>query len=220
MAPRSGGKDLRVRGLAVGSSQLPWAHIKDAIRLVPVKGQVSLGSDTVCSRTARNPFTPHILRPDTVAPSAAPKLVAGGEDGPASSIGGPPTVEKNAKPKTGSTGLVAPNAGGQRQHRPASRRRRTRRPSVRRSRARASAQQRNPDFFAAIVPGAKCISHDLTPILAGGFVALPAARRCAELSSGNGDGDSEPVCLGADRLQTLLGGPELRGKSFHGSHGS
>ncbi len=180
MAPRSGGKDLRIRGLAVGSSQLPWAHIKDATRLVPVKEQVGRGNDIVYSRVARNPSIPHILKPDTVAPSAVPKLVAGGEDGLTSDIGVPPTVGRSAKPRTGSTDLVAPNACGQRQPRPVSLRRRTQRPNVWCSRARASAQQRNPDFFAAIVPDAKSISLALTPTLLGGFVASPVARRYAE----------------------------------------
>ena len=206
--------------MAVGSSQLPWAHIKDATRLVPVKGQVSLGNDTVCSRAARNPFNPHIPKPDTVALSAAPRLDAGGEDGPASSIGGLTTAEQNAKLRTASTGLVGLNAHGQRQPRPALRRRRTWRPSVRGSRARASAQQQDTNFLAAIVPGAKSISHAPTPTLPGGFVALPAARPCAESSNGNGGGRSEPVTLEACRAKTPRGDPELGGKSVHWSHGS
>ncbi len=187
---------------------------------MPVKELVSLGNDTVCSRAARNPFTPHIPKPDTVALSAAPRLDAGGEDGPASSIGGLPTVGQNARLRTASTGLVGLNAYGQRQPRPALSRRRTRRPSVRSSRARASAQQPNPIFFAAIVPGAKSISHAPTPTLPGGFVALPAVGPCAESSSENGDGGSGPVTFEAGGAKTPRADPELGGKSLLRSHGS
>ncbi len=185
---------------------------------MPVKGQVSLGNDSVCSRAARNPFNPHIPKPDTVALSAAPRLDAGGEDGPASSIGGLTTAEQNAKLRTASTGLVGLNAYGQ--PRPVLRRRRTWRPSVRCSRARASAQQRDPNFFAAIVPAAKSISHAPTPTLPGGFVALPADRPCAESSNGNGGGKGGPVTFEAGSAKTPRADPELGGKSVHRSHGS
>jgi hypothetical protein len=160
-APRSGGIVLRVRGLAVGSSQLPWAHIKDAASREPVKGQVSLGSGYVCSKAARNRFVPHVPRLDTAALNAGSKPDAGGEDEQASGIDRPPTVESNARPRTGGIGPGAPNASEQRDYRTASSRRGS--PNVHPvpGCARASAQPRNPDFFAAIVPGAKSISHAL-----------------------------------------------------------
>jgi hypothetical protein len=147
--------------LAVGSSQLPWAHIKDAASREPVKGQLSLGSGCACSRVARNRFVPHVPRLDIAALSAGLKPDAGGEDEQASGIDRPPTVERNARPRTGGIGPGAPNASEQRKYRTASSRRRS--PTVYPvpGRARASAQPRNPDFFAAIVPGAKSISRVL-----------------------------------------------------------
>jgi hypothetical protein len=154
-------RNLRVRGLAVGSSQLPWAHIKVAASREPVKGHVSPGSGSVCSRAARNPFVPHLPRLDTVVPSAALQPDAGGEDEPASSIGRPSTVERNAGRRTGTTGPGVLNGSEQRQLRPAFSQRQARSAHLMSNRARASAQPRNPDFFAAIVPGAKSISHTL-----------------------------------------------------------
>ena len=139
------GAELRTPRPRLGRRKLAASlgpHHKMPQDSMPVKGLVSLGSDTVCSRAARNPFTPPIPKPDTVALSAAPRLDAGGEDGPASSIGGLPTVGQNARLRTASIGLVGLNAYGQRQPRPALSRRRTRRPSVRSSRARASASNR------------------------------------------------------------------------------
>jgi hypothetical protein len=153
--------NLRVRGLAVGSSQLPWAHIKDAASHEPVKGQLSLGSGYVCSKAARNRFVQHVPRLGTAAPGAGPKPGAGGEDEPASGTDRRSTVARNARPRTGSIGPGALNASEQRQFRPAVSQRRNRSAHPVSSRARASAQPRNPDFFAAIVPGAKSISHAL-----------------------------------------------------------
>ena len=49
MAPGSGAKDLRVRGLAVESSQLPWAHIKLAASLGLVKGTSASTKDNASS---------------------------------------------------------------------------------------------------------------------------------------------------------------------------
>jgi hypothetical protein len=99
--------------LAVGSSQLPWAHIKLAARLGPVKGRVGvgLGRDHAYSRDARRTFVPPIPKPGTVAPSAAPPLVAGDAGVPADSIGKPPTVGKDARLKVNDTGLGARSGG-------------------------------------------------------------------------------------------------------------
>jgi hypothetical protein len=154
-------RKLRIRGLAVGSSQLPWAHIKDAASRASVKGQLSLGSGCVCSRAARNRFVQHVPRLDIAVPSAGLQPNAGGEDEPASSIGRPSTVERNAGRRTGTTGSGALNASEQRQLRPAFSQRRARNAHLMSSRARASAQPRNPVFFAAIVPDVKSISHAL-----------------------------------------------------------
>jgi hypothetical protein len=153
--------NLRVRGLAVGSSQLPWAHIKDAASREHVKGQLSLGSGCACSRAARNRFIPPVPRLDTAAPSAGPQPDAGGEDEPASDIGRPSTVERNASRRTGTTGPGVLNASEQRQFRPAFCQRKARNAHLMPNRARASAQPRNLVFFAAIVPGAKITSHAL-----------------------------------------------------------
>lgn len=152
---------LRVRGLAVGSSQLPWAHIKNAASREPVKGRVSLGSGCVCSRAARSLFFPHVPKLDTAALSARPQPDAGGEGEPASGIGRPSTVERNARPRTGSIGPGALNASEQSKLGTAYRRCRTRNARPMSGRARASAQARKSDFFAAIAPGAKCISSAL-----------------------------------------------------------
>ncbi len=161
-APRSGAFNLRIRGLAVGSSQLPWAHIKDAASREPVKGQVSLGSGCACSRVARNLFIPLVPKLDTAAPITRPKPDAGGEDEPASGIGRPSTVERNARPRTASIGPDALNASKWNKFGAARRRRRTCGARLMSGRARASALPRNPDFFGAvIVPGAKSISHAL-----------------------------------------------------------
>jgi len=97
--------------LAVGSSQLPWAHIKLAARLGPVKGHVGLGRDHAYSRDARRTFVPLIPKPGTVAPSAARPLVAGDAGVPTSSIGKPPTVGKNARLNVNDTGLGARSGG-------------------------------------------------------------------------------------------------------------
>jgi hypothetical protein len=178
--------------LAVGSSQLPWAHIKLAARLGPVKGRVGvglgvgvgvgvgLGRDRAYSRDARRIFVPPIPKPDTVARSAAPPLVAGDASVPADSIGKPATVGKNAKLRAGSTGLVAPNACGQRPLRRASPRRPIRRARLWYRRARASAQRQVPIFLAATVRGAKSISRSPVAALASDFAALLAVRLCAE----------------------------------------
>jgi len=97
--------------LAVGSSQLPWAHIKLAARLGPVKGHVGLGRDHAYSRDARRNFVPPIPKPGTVARSAARPLVAGDAGVPADSIGKLPTVGKDARLKVNDTGLGARSGG-------------------------------------------------------------------------------------------------------------
>jgi len=97
--------------LAVGSSQLPWAHIKLAARLGPVKGHVGLGRHLAYSRDARRTFIPPIPKPGTVAPSAARSLVAGDVGVPTEGIGKPPTVGKNARPNVNDTGLGARSGG-------------------------------------------------------------------------------------------------------------
>jgi hypothetical protein len=154
-------RKLRIRGLAVGSSQLPWAHIKDAASRESVKRQVSLGSGSACSKAARNHFVRHGRRLDTAALNVSSKPDAGGEDEQASGIDRPPTVERNARPRTSGIGPGAPNASEQRECRTTSSRRQGPHVYPVSSRARASAQPRNPDFFAAIVPDAKSTSHAL-----------------------------------------------------------
>jgi hypothetical protein len=178
MAPRSGGKKLRVRGLAVGSSQLPWAHIKLAARLGPVKGHVGLGRDHASSRDARRPSVPPIPKPGTVARSAARPLVAGDAGVPADSIGKPPTVAKNARLNVDGTGPGVRSGSKQRQHKHHFLPRRISRAPVRRRSARASAQRQIQIFLAATVRGAKCTLRSPVAALASDSAALLAARLC------------------------------------------
>jgi hypothetical protein len=179
-APRSGGKDLRVRGLAVGSSQLPWAHINLAARLGPVKGHVGLGRDHAYSRDARRSSTLPVPKPGTVARSAGRPLVAGDAGVLAVSTGIPPTVGKDARFKVDGTGLGAKNGSKRRQPRRPSPQRRTCPSHVRCRSARASAQHRGASFFGATVRGAKCTLCSPVAALASDFAALLADRLCAE----------------------------------------
>jgi hypothetical protein len=171
-------KGLRVRGLAVGSSQLPWARIQLAANVGPVKGLVGLDSDGVCSRGARSPSDLATPKPGTVAPSAARRPVGGGGDGPAGSIGGRPMARRSARRRAGGTGVAAPSAGVRPKPRRSIPRGRTPHAAVRRRRPRVSAQRANPDFFAATVPGAKRTSRPRSGARASGFAAPPAVRRC------------------------------------------
>ena len=104
-------KGLRARGLAVGSSQLPWARIQLATSLGLVKGRVGLDRGGVCSKGVRSPFDRLIPRPGTVAPSAARRRGGGGGGRPAGSIGGRPTARRNARRRAGVTGVAAPSDG-------------------------------------------------------------------------------------------------------------
>lgn len=171
-------KGLRLRGLAVGSSQLPWAHFKFATPLVPVKGLVGLDSGGVCSRGARSPSVPPIPRPGTVVPSAARRRGGGGAGRPADSIGGQPTARRNAGTRAGGTGVAAPSGAVRHKPRPPTPQGRTRRVGARSRRARVSAQPTIPDFFAATVRGVKSTSLPRSGARASGFAARPAVRRC------------------------------------------
>jgi hypothetical protein len=169
---------LRTRGLAVGSSQLPWAHSKLAANLGPVKGLVGLDSGGVCSRGARDSSDPPILRLGTVAPSVARRHVGGGEGEPADSTGGRPTARRNAGTRAGGTAVAAPSVAARPKPRQPTPRCPIPHARVRRRGARVSAQRRNPDFFAATVRGAKRTSHPRSGVRASGFAARPAVRRC------------------------------------------
>jgi hypothetical protein len=169
---------LRVRGLAVGSSPLPWAHHQLAANPGTVKGLVGLDSDGVSSRAARSSFAPPTPKPDTVAPSAGPPLGDGGEGGPAGTIGRLPMVGKNGRLKAGGIAVAAPNVA--RPHKPRSRCRRRRNPPARApSRpARVSAQPLIPNPFAAIVPAVKSPSRRVVAARARSFAAPLAVRPC------------------------------------------
>ncbi len=175
-APRIGGKELRVRGLAVGSSQLPWAHIKLAARLGPVKGHVGLGRDHASSRDVRRSFVPPIPKPGTVARSAARPLVAGDAGVRADSIGEPPTVGKNARLNGDGTGPGVRSGSKWREQKHRFLPRRTPRAQDRRRSGRASAQRPILIFLAATVRGAKCTLRSPLAALASGSAALLADR--------------------------------------------
>ena len=149
-------KGLRARGLAVGSSPLPWAHSKLAANLGPVKGLVGLDSGGVCSRGARSPSGRPTPRPGTVAPSAARRHGGGGDGGPAGSTGRPPTARRNAGARAGGTGVAAPSGGVRPKPRRPIPRGRTPRAAVRRRR-RGSAPADESGFFCCDRPG--CEDH-------------------------------------------------------------
>ena len=207
-------RGLRVRGLAVGSSLLPWAHHQLAAIPGLVKGLVGLGSAAVCSRAVRSSFAPLIPKLDTAAPGAGPPRGAGGNNAPAGTIARPPTVGKNDRLNPDGIAAAAPNAAV------------TPRPSkgvlphpilVIRARcrpARVSAQPGNRIFSAATAQAATSRSHALTPIPLSGFAARLAVRRCGASSNGNGGGATAPVTLDAGWAPTVAEGLELRGQSF------
>jgi hypothetical protein len=169
---------LRTRGLAVGSSQLPWAHIKLVTRLVPVKGLVGLDSGGVCSKGARRSSDRPIPRPGTVVPSAVRRRGGGGEDEPAASTDERPTARRNAGTSAGDTGVAAPSVGVPPKPPQPIARDWMPRARLRKGLARASAQPTIPDFFAATVPAARSASHAPNGAPVGGFAAPAAARRC------------------------------------------
>jgi hypothetical protein len=171
-------KGLRTRGLAVGSSLLPWAHIKLAASPGPVKGLVGLDGGAVCSRGVKSPSDRPTPRPGTVVPSAARRRGGGGEGRPAVSTGGPPTAKRNARRRAGGTDVAAPSGGVRPTPKPPIPQGRTRRAGARYSRARVSAQPTIPDFFAATGRGVKSTSHPRSGARASGFAAPPAVRRC------------------------------------------
>ncbi len=103
-------KGLRIRGVAGGSSQLPWGPYQRAASLVPVKGLAGLVADRVCSKDARNHFDPPSLRLDTVALSAGRQLGDGGAGEPVSSTARPTMAASNARLKAGSTDVGAASA--------------------------------------------------------------------------------------------------------------
>jgi hypothetical protein len=169
---------LRTRGLAVGSSQLPWAHIKLVVHLVLVKGLVGLGSGGVCSRGARSSSDRPIPRPGIVAPSAVRQRGVGGEDGPAASTDERPTARRNAGTSAGDTGVAAPSVGVPPKPPQPIMGNRMSRASLRTWDARVSAQPTIPDFSAAIVPAARSISRAPNEVPVSGFAAPAAVRLC------------------------------------------
>jgi hypothetical protein len=171
-------KGLRTRGLAVGSSQLPWAHIKLVTRLEPVKGLAGLDSGGACSRDARSSSDRAIPRPDTVAPRAVRRRAAGGGGKPADSIARPPTAERNAGTRAGDTGVAAPADAARAKPGLPTPRSRTPRVPVRMKCARVSAQRTIPDFFAATVLVARSTSHAPDGARVSGSAARLAVRRC------------------------------------------
>ena len=177
--------------------------------MAPVKGLVGLARDVVCSRDARGSFDPPTPKPDTVAPSAEPRLGDGGDDEPAGSIGRLPRVGKNVRPRASGIAVAVPSVVRQQPPTPRKRspRRRTRRARVRLRGARVSAQPTAPIFFAAIVPAAKSTSRRPDAAPASGFAAPPAVRRCAGSSSGNDAGGSAAVRRGERRRAPPSCGP-------------
>jgi hypothetical protein len=212
-------RGLRARGLAVGSSPLPWAHHQLAANPGPVKGLVGLGSAAVCSRDARSPFAPPTPKPDIAAPNAGPPRGAGGADAPAGTIARPPTVGKSGRLNPGGIVAAAPNAAGPPRPRKGPLRHRILAARARPTPARVSAQPGIPHFSAAIVRAAESCSHPLTPIPLSDSAARRAVRPCAASSNGSGGGANAPVQRAAGRAPTPPGGPELRGKSFPHRHG-
>jgi len=169
---------LRTRGLAVGSSLLPWAPIKLAANPRPVKGLIGLDGGGVCSRGARSSSDPPIPRPGTAAPSAALRRGGGGAGRPAVSTDGPATARRNAGTRAGGTGVAAPSANVRPKPRRPIPRDRTPRADVSRRRPRVSAQRANPDFWAATVRGVTSTSRPRSGARVSGSVARLAVRRC------------------------------------------
>ena len=173
-------KGLRVRGLAVGSSPLPWAHFKLAADRESVKGLVGLDGGGVCSRGVKRRFDRPTPRPGTVVPSAEPRRGGGGEGRPAVSIDGRPTARRNARRRAGDTAVAAPSDCVRPKPRPSILQGQTRRAGARSRRARVSAQPTIPDFLAVTVRDVKCVSCPRSEARASGFAAPPAVRRCGE----------------------------------------
>jgi hypothetical protein len=211
-------RGLRVRGLAVGSSLLPWAHHQLAAIPGLVKGLVGLGSAAVCSRAARSSFAPPTPKLDTAAPSVGPPRGDGVNNAPAGTIARPPTVGNSDKLKPDGIAAAAPNAAAP--HRPSKGALQHPILGIRaRCRpARVSAQPGHRICSAATAQAATSRSHALTPIPLSGFVARLAVRRCGASSNGNGGGATAPVTLGAGWAPTVPEGLELRGTSFPRSH--
>jgi hypothetical protein len=198
-------KRLRTRGLAVGSSPLPWAHSTLAAPLVPVKGLVGPGRGGVCSRGARGRSGRPTPGPVTVAPSAARRHGGGGDGEPLGSTDRPPTARRNAGISAADTGVAAPSGGV----RPEFRRPTPRVRSPCQRPARASARRTNPDFSAATVPGAKTASLPRSGARASGSAARPAVRRCAASSSASGGGGSGHAGAGPHLQPAGAAGLEL-----------
>ena len=167
----------------------------------PVKGHVSLGSDCVCSRDARNRFVPPVPKLDTAAPSAGPQPDAGGEDEPASSIGRPPTVERNARPRTGryrsscAERQRADEAQDSLQSAPEPQ------CAVRCPAVRGPAPSHGIRIF--LLRSSRVRRAFPTPssdLVRGGFAALPAVRLCVASSSENDDGNSGHIAVGTQRV--------------------
>ena len=169
-------KGLRVRGLAIGSSPLPWARIQLATNLGLVKGRVGLDRGGVCSRGVRSSFDPLTLKSGTVALSAERRRGGGDGGRPAGSTGGRPTARRNARHRAGGIGVVAASAGGRPEPRPTIPQGRTRRAGARYRRPRVSAQATISDFFAAIDQGVTSTSRPRSGARAGGFAARRAVR--------------------------------------------
>jgi hypothetical protein len=171
---------LRTRGLAVGSSPLPWAQFKLTAPGEFVKGLDGLDGGGVCSRDARSSSGRPITRPDTVARPVARQPDAGDGGKPAGSIARPPTAGKNAATRAAVIGVAAPSAAAKTKPGQLTPRSRTSRVPVRKSRARASAQRTIPDFFAATALAVKSTSRALVEVPVSGFVASRAVRRYGE----------------------------------------
>ena len=134
-----------VRSFLGPTSRLPQS-------CAPVKGLVGLARELVCSRDARSPFDPPTPKPDTVAPSAEPRLGDGGDDEPAGTISRPPRVGRNVRPRASGIAVAVPRVVRQQQSTPRHRspRHRTPRADVRppcassRATARRSLGSRTP----------------------------------------------------------------------------
>jgi hypothetical protein len=207
---------LRTRGLAVGSSQLPWAHHQLAAIPGPVKGRVGLGSAAVCSRAARNSFVPPIPKPDIAVPSVGPPPGAGDDDAPAGSIGKPPMVGKNGRLNPGAIAVDAPNAAGLPRKGPPPHRIL---PAPTRPRpARVSAQPGKANFWAATARAVKITSSAPVAVRARSFAVPPAAKPCGACSSGSGSGDTAPGWPDGHEGHPRAAGPELVVRYFPRPH--
>jgi hypothetical protein len=169
---------LRIRGLAVGSSQLPWAHHQLAANLAAVKGLDGLVSDRVCSRDVSSRFIPPIPKPDIAVPDAGPRLGDGGEVVPAGNIDRPPMAGKNGRLKASGIDVAAPNVGRPLKPSPRFLSRQNPPTPVRHRPARASAQQGTSNFSAANVQVATSGLYAPFAVHARNFAAHPAVRLC------------------------------------------